>query len=129
MSPCKARWRRWKRCARHRRSCLGPGRKPFHAQELEIATHEYVAALSDLRSHLGIPEYAASAEPNDGMTLPAATTMEDDEALPRMALSTRPEILAANAAAVSSRHAVRWPSPTGSPFPPWDRLMRRMNRA
>jgi outer membrane protein, heavy metal efflux system len=75
-------------------------------QQLEIATHEYVAALSDLRSHQGIPEYAFSAAPNDQMTLPMATTLEDDEAVIRMAVSNRPEILAAQAAVVASQDAV-----------------------
>jgi cobalt-zinc-cadmium efflux system outer membrane protein len=75
-------------------------------QQLEIATHEYVVSLSDLRSHLGIPEYAVSAVPNDTLTLPAAMTLEHDEALIHMAVSNRPEILAAQAAVTASRNAV-----------------------
>ena len=39
-------------------------------QQLEIATHEYVAAISDLRSQLGIPEYATTAVPERRHDLP-----------------------------------------------------------
>jgi outer membrane protein, heavy metal efflux system len=75
-------------------------------QQLEIATHEYVAALSDLRIQLGIPEYAASAAPCDDVQLPVPIPAQDDAVLVRMALCNRPEILAAQAAVSGSREAV-----------------------
>ena len=98
-------------------------------QQLEIATHEYVVALSDLRIQLGIPEYAASAVPDDEMTLPAGTLPGDDEALVRMAVCSRPEILAAQAAACGARDAVALRVPTGFRFPPPGPPMKRTNRA
>ncbi len=90
-------------------------------QKLEIATHEYVAALSDLRAQIGIPQYATTATPIDEMTLPDATLFSDDDALVRLALTARPEILADQAAVVGAQQAValaraeRWPIPSVGP--------------
>ncbi len=75
-------------------------------QQAATAEHDYVAALSDLRSQLGIPDLAASAEPSGMLTLPDMIGPDGDEALVRMAVTTRPEILAAQAAASGSRTAV-----------------------
>jgi len=75
-------------------------------QQSATAAYEYVVALSDLRSQLGIPEYATSAEPTGELSLPSATASEGDEALVQMALASRPEILAAQAAASGSREAI-----------------------
>ena len=74
-------------------------------QQVAIASHEYVAALSELRSQLGIPEYAASAEPTGQFVMPSASSLADDEAMVCMALTSRPEILAAQAAAAGSQAA------------------------
>ena len=98
-------------------------------QQLEIATHEYVATLSDLRSQLGIPDYATTAVPSDDMILPDAVLLGDDDALVRMALVSRPEILARRQPSSVRGRAWRWLAPSGSLLPAWDPLTRRMSRA
>lgn len=75
-------------------------------QQLETAEQEYVASLAELRSQLGIPDFAGSAEPSGTLAIPEPTDHQNDEALVRMAVTGRPEILAAQAAVSGSRAAV-----------------------
>jgi outer membrane protein, heavy metal efflux system len=75
-------------------------------QQLEVARQDYIAALTDLRQQLGMPEYAASAEPAGLFQVPKTAIPGGEAALVRMALESRPEIRSAQAQLDNSRSAV-----------------------
>ncbi len=75
-------------------------------QQLATSQQDFIAALTDLREQMGIPEYAGSIEPTGRLQVPEPIAAEDRENLIRTALSSRPEIQAAAAQVASSRAAV-----------------------
>ncbi|MBX6316463.1 MAG: TolC family protein, partial [Isosphaeraceae bacterium] len=90
-------------------------------QQLEAARQDYVNALTDLRTQMGLPESAATAEPLGEFLLPPYIPPADDEAFLQAALRNRPEIYAAQAqvqgalAAIRLARADRIPSPIIGP--------------
>jgi len=75
-------------------------------QQLAGSQQDYVAALTELRQQMGIPEYAGSIEPSGPLSLPEPIAPQDEESLVHTALASRPEIQAAAAQVASSRAAV-----------------------
>ena len=75
-------------------------------QQLEAARQDYAAALADLRQQIGISQVADSAEPVGELTAPQGLSPDDDDALIRVALASRPEIQSARSQVASSRAAV-----------------------
>ncbi len=75
-------------------------------QQLAAAQQDFVAALTELREQMGIPEYAANIEPTGPLRVPGPIAPGDEEQLVRTALSSRPEIHAAAAQVAISRAAV-----------------------
>jgi len=75
-------------------------------QQLAAAQQDFVAALTELRGQMGIPEYAASIEPTGPLRVPEPLASGDEEHFVHTALSSRPEIQAAAAQVASSRAAV-----------------------
>jgi outer membrane protein, heavy metal efflux system len=71
-----------------------------------VARQEYISAVSELRQQMGLPQYAATAEPAGQLTSPSFALPPDEDTLVRTALGSRPEIRAAQAAASGSRAAV-----------------------
>ena len=92
------------------------------SQSADAARLEYAAALAQLRQQIGIPAYAASAEPGGEFTLPDLGPLGNEDELISAALATRPEIYAARAqvanshAAVSLARADRIPIPSIGPM-------------
>lgn len=90
-------------------------------QRVETARQEYADALAELRQEIGTPEYAASAEPADSLTLPEAAAPPEEDALVIAAMESRPELHAAQAdvdrarAAVCLARADRIPIPSVGP--------------
>ena len=75
-------------------------------QQLAASQQDFIAALTELRQQMGIPEYAGSIEPSGQLRVPEPVAPGDDEHLIQTALSSRPEIHAATAQVASSRAAV-----------------------
>lgn len=75
-------------------------------QQLATAEQDLIAALTELRQQIGMPEYAGSIVPSGPLRVPEPVTPGDEETLIRTALSSRPEIRAASAQVASSRAAV-----------------------
>lgn len=75
-------------------------------QQLAASEQDLVAALTDLRQQMGIPEYAASIEPSGPLCVPEPVAPGDEDNLIRTALANRPEIRAAAAQLDGSRAAV-----------------------
>jgi outer membrane protein, heavy metal efflux system len=75
-------------------------------QQWETTRQEYAAAIADLRQQVGISQVAASLEPAGQLAAPAGPTPDDEAALIRVALATRPEIQSARSQVASSRAAV-----------------------
>jgi len=75
-------------------------------QQLAASQQDFIAALTDLRQQMGIPEYAGTIEPSGQLRVPEPVTPGDEEHLIQTALSSRPEIHAAAAQVASSRAAV-----------------------
>lgn len=75
-------------------------------QQLAASQQDFIAALTDLRQQIGIPEYAGSIEPSGQLRVPEPVTPGDEANLVRTALSSRPEIQAAAAQVASSRSAL-----------------------
>ncbi|MCL4190737.1 MAG: TolC family protein [Thermoguttaceae bacterium] len=90
-------------------------------QQLAAAQQDFIAALTELRQQIGIPEYAGSIEPCGPLQVPEPFAPGDEEHLIRIALSSRPEIRAAVARVASSRAALclaradRIPIPSAGP--------------
>ena len=90
-------------------------------EQLEVARQEYIAALTDLRQQLGMPQYAATAEPVGPFRVPDHQLAGDEDSLVRLAQENRPEVGAAAAVASNSRaalslaHAERIPVPSVGP--------------
>lgn len=90
-------------------------------QQLAAAQQDFIAALTDLRQQMGIPEYAGSIEPIDPLHVPEPIAPGNEENLMRTALTSRPEIRTAAAqldgsrAAVSLARADRIPIPSVGP--------------
>ncbi len=75
-------------------------------QQLAASQQDFIAALTELRQQMGIPEYAGSLEPSGPLRVPEPVAPGDEETLIRAALASRPEIQAAAAQVASSRAAV-----------------------
>jgi cobalt-zinc-cadmium efflux system outer membrane protein len=75
-------------------------------EQLEVARQDYVASLADLRQQLGLPQYAATAEPVGTLRVPENRLSGDEETLIRLAQENRPEVGAAAAVASNSRAAL-----------------------
>jgi len=75
-------------------------------QQLAASQQDYVAALTELRQQMGIPEFAGSIEPSGRLRVPEPVTPGDEENLLHTALASRPEIHAAAAQVAGSRAAV-----------------------
>lgn len=90
-------------------------------QLAEAARQDYVVALTDLGNQLGRPEDAGTTEPLGEFTLPAYVPEIQDGAFVQLALRSRPEIFAAQAAVRGARSAVslakgdRIPTPVVGP--------------
>jgi cobalt-zinc-cadmium efflux system outer membrane protein len=76
-------------------------------QLAHAARQDYVAALTDLRNQIGIPEGAAESEPLGEFTLPGNIPPVDEQAMVQAALSCRPDLHAAQAAIAGATSAVR----------------------
>jgi cobalt-zinc-cadmium efflux system outer membrane protein len=76
------------------------------AQQVELARQDYATALADLQNQIGRPETAGVVEPLGEFILPPFIQEAQDEALVQLALSSRPEIAAARAAARGTCAAV-----------------------
>ena len=76
------------------------------SQQVEAARQDYATALADLQNQIGRPETAGTAEPLGDFVLPGYIPDAQDDALINVALSTRPEIMAARAAVAGARAAV-----------------------
>jgi cobalt-zinc-cadmium efflux system outer membrane protein len=76
------------------------------SQQLAASQQDLVAALTELRQQMGIPEYADSIVPSGELRVPEPTVPRDAESLIRTALGSRPEIQAAAAQVAASRAAV-----------------------
>jgi cobalt-zinc-cadmium efflux system outer membrane protein len=75
-------------------------------QQLAASQQDFVAAVTELRQQMGIPEYAGSMVPSGPLRVPEPLPPGDEEQLIQTALSSRPEIHAAAAQVASSRAAV-----------------------
>ena len=75
-------------------------------QQLAASQQDLIAALTELRQQMGIPEYAGNIEPSGQLRVPELITPGDEEHLIQTALASRPEIHAAAAQVASSRSAV-----------------------
>ncbi|MCR4410959.1 MAG: TolC family protein [Thermoguttaceae bacterium] len=75
-------------------------------QQLAACQQDFLAALTELRQQMGIPEYAGSMVPSGPLRVPEPVPPGDEEHLINTALSSRPEIHAAAAQVASSRAAV-----------------------
>jgi cobalt-zinc-cadmium efflux system outer membrane protein len=75
-------------------------------QQLAASRQDYIAALTELRQQIGIPEYADNIEPSGQLRLPKPIAPGDEENLIGTALASRPEIRAAAAQVAGSRAAL-----------------------
>jgi len=75
-------------------------------QQLAASQQDLIAALTELRQQMGIPEYAGNIEPSGQLRVPELVAPGDEEHLLQTALSSRPEIHSAAAQVASSRAAV-----------------------
>ncbi len=76
-------------------------------QQVDVARQDYANALADLRNQVGVPETAATAEPLGEFVLPRNIPPVDENELTRIALCSRPEIHAAQAAARGALAAIK----------------------
>jgi cobalt-zinc-cadmium efflux system outer membrane protein len=74
-------------------------------EQFEAARQDYVSSLADLRQQIGIPSFAATAEPTGPFRVPE-NHMGRGEALVQLAQQARPEVQAAAAAAQNSKAAL-----------------------
>ena len=90
-------------------------------QLVKAARQDYLTALTDLRNQIGIPATAGAAEPLGDFSLPAYIPPVDEQSMIQTALSSRPDIRAAQAlvsgtcSAVSLAKADRIPTPVIGP--------------
>jgi outer membrane protein, heavy metal efflux system len=75
-------------------------------QHVETARQEYVQAQMDLCQQIGVPRLADTVELVGKLQWPDYRESGDDDAFVRTALSSRPEIRAAQAQVAGSHHAV-----------------------
>lgn len=75
-------------------------------QAVEAARQDYATALSDLQNQLGVPEAASSLEPLGEFVLPGAIPSIEDGEFILLALTNRPDLHAARAAAQGAKAAV-----------------------
>ena len=75
-------------------------------QHVETARQEYVQAQMDLCQQIGVPRLADTVELVGKLQWPDYRESGDDDGFVRTALSSRPEILAAQAQAAGSHDAV-----------------------
>ena len=76
-------------------------------QQRETARQEYVAALTELRTQIGMPQYAALAEPAGPLRVPHGELPAGEDELVQLAIEGRPEIKAAGAQVAAAREALR----------------------
>jgi len=76
------------------------------AQLREAVRLEYAAAVAELRGQMGLPQYAASAQPAGPLEVPRDDFSGRAEALVEIALAARPEVRTATAAVANSRAAL-----------------------
>jgi cobalt-zinc-cadmium efflux system outer membrane protein len=76
-------------------------------QLVKAARQDYLTALTDLRNQIGIPDQAAAVEPLGEFTLPPYIPPIDEQVMIQEALSSRPDIHAANALVNGTHSAVR----------------------
>ena len=75
-------------------------------QQVELARQDYETALADLQNQIGHPQSAGVIEPLGDFVLPSFIEEAQDEALINLALTTRPEIVAARAASKGTQSAI-----------------------
>src|SRR6516225_5990637 len=74
-------------------------------QLVKAAQQDYVTALTDLRNQIGIPESAGATEPLGEFTLPPYIPPAKEEEFVQMALQSRADIHAAQAAVTGTKAA------------------------
>ena len=76
------------------------------SQQVELARQDYETALADLHNQIGRPETAGTVEPFGEFILPPYMGEADDTAMVELALTSRPELVAARAAAKGTQSAI-----------------------
>ena len=75
-------------------------------QAIEVARQDYVTALADLQNQIGVSANAGRIEPLGEFVLPSVIPVAQDQALEALAISARPDIMAARAQLEGARAAV-----------------------
>jgi outer membrane protein, heavy metal efflux system len=75
-------------------------------QQIKAARQDYLIALADLRTQIGVPEQAGAIEPLGEFELPPYIPPLDEQAMLQEALQNRPDVRAASAQVAGTHSAV-----------------------